>query len=391
MRVKMGTVINETADPAPRRTRIDSAKKHWWLPAIAVPVVVALIQVLPAVLGGSAPAGTTVVNNSRIGSDLYFVTNVQIEDPAARAQFEQGRALAEAGEYAEAKAIFERIPTSVQSAAVYNNLAVVNAALGDDATALTNVQHALQLEPTNDAVRQNLALLARVVKEHTANNTILTAAPIELARNVDSRLATETDNDFFAFTAPAGSRDIVRVHVENKSTTLAPRLRLFGENRAELGTQYTTTHGANVTMELVTIPGAKYFAQVTPWDGSGEYTLLASPQKAFDRYEPNDDILKPSDVGRGQEIQAGIMDGADHDVYRFTVSSGPVRAALTNRSAGLAPDVTLYNADKSQVARQYATTKGANTSVEAAATGSGTWYVKVSPWDGAGEYSLRIE
>jgi hypothetical protein len=81
MRVKMGTVINETAEPAPRRTRIDSAKKYWWLPAtIAVPVVVALIQVLPAIVGGSAPAGTTIVNNSRIGSDLYFVTNVQIED-----------------------------------------------------------------------------------------------------------------------------------------------------------------------------------------------------------------------------------------------------------------------------------------------------------------------
>jgi tetratricopeptide (TPR) repeat protein len=388
----MGTVINDTAQPAPRRRRIDSAKKYWWLPAIAVPVVVALIQVLPAILGGSAPAGTTVINNSRIGSDLYFVTNVQIEDPAARAQFEQGRALAEAGQYAEAKAILEKIPASVKSAAVFNNLAVVNAALGDDAAALTNVQHALELEPTNDAVRENLGLLARVVKEQTANNTILTAALVELGRNVDSRVATDGDSDFFAFTAPAGSRDIVRVHVENKSTMFAPRLRLFGENRAELGMEYTTTQGANLTMNLVTIPGAKYFAQVSAWSGSGAYTLTASPQKAFDRYEPNDDILKPSEIGRGQEIQAGIMDSADNDVYRFPVSAGTVRAVFTNRSAGLAPDVTLYNADKSQVAHEYATTKGANTSVEAPATGSGTWYVKVSPWgDSAGEYTLRIE
>lgn len=387
----MGTVINETAEPAPSRKRIDSAKKYWWLPAIGVPVVVALIQVLPALMGGSAPAGTTIVNNSRIGSDLYFVTNVQIEDPAARAQFEQGRALAEAGQYAEAKAVFEKIPPAVKSAAVYNNLAVVDAALGDDASALTNVQHALQLEPTNDAVRQNLDLLARVVKEQTANNTILTAAPIDLGRNVDSRLATEKDSDFFAFTAPAGSRDIVRVHVENKSTMLAPQLRLFGENRAELGMQYTTTRGANVTMSLVTIPGGKYFAQVSPWGGAGEYTLTASAQKAFDRYEPNDDILKPSEIGRGQDIQAGIMDGADHDVYRFVVAAGTVRAVFTNRSADLAPDISLYNADKAQVGREYVTTKGANTSVQAAATAPGTWYVKVSPWSGAGEYTLRIE
>jgi hypothetical protein len=389
----MGSVIDETAEPAPsrKRTRIDAAKKYWWGPAIAVPIVVALIQVVPSIVGGGAPAGTTIVNNSRIGSDLYFVTNVQIEDPAARSQFEQGRVLAEAGQYAEAKAVFEKIPPAVKSAAVYNNLAVVNAALGDDAAALTNVQHALQLEPTNEAVRQNLDLLARVVKEQTANSTILTAAPLELGSNVDSRLATDKDSDFFAFAAPSGARDIVRVHVENKTTTLAPRVRLFDANRAELGTQYTTTFGANVTMDLVTIPGAKYFAQVTPWNGAGAYTLVTSPQKAFDRFEPNDDILKPSEIGRGQDVQAGIMDGMDHDVYRFAVSSGTVRAVLTNRSTGLAPDVTLYNADKAQVARQYVTTKGANTSVEAPATGSGTWYVKVSPWDGAGDYTLRIE
>ena len=387
----MGTVINETAEPAPSRKKIDSAKKYWWLPAIAVPVVVALIQVLPSLMGGGAPAGTTIVNNSRIGSDLYFVTNVQIADPAARAQFEQGRALAEAGQYAEAKAILEKIPPAVKSAAVYNNLAVVNAALGDDATALANVQQALQLEPANDAVRQNLTLLARVVKEQTANNTILAAAPIELGANVDSRLVTDKDNDFFAFTAPGGSRDIVRVHVENKSTDFAPQLRLFGADRAELGSEYVTTRGANVTMTLVTSPGARYFAQVWPWAGSGEYTLAVSPQKAFDRYEPNDDILKPSDIGRGQDIQAGIMDGADHDVYRFAVAAGSVRAVFTNRSAGLAPDVTLYNADKSQVAHEYAITKGANISVQAPATASGTWYVKVSPWSGAGDYTLRIE
>ena len=388
----MGTVINETAEPAPARRRIDSAKKYWWLPAIAVPVVVALIQVLPNIVGGAAPAGTTIVNNSRIGSDLYFVTNVQIEDPAVRAQFEQGRVLAEAGQFAEAKAAFEKISPAVKSAAVYNNLAVVNAALGDDAAALTNVQQALQIEPTNDAVRQNLNLLARVVKEQAANSTILTAAPIELGKNVDSRLATEKDSDFFAFTAAAGARDIVRVHVENKSTTLAPQMRLFGDNRAELGNQYTTTRGANVAMNLVTIPGAKYFAQVWPWSGSGEYTLVVSPQKAFDRYEPNDDILKPSEIGRGQDIQAGIMDAADHDVYRFAVSSGTVRAVLTNRSAGLAPDVTLYNADKAQVAHQYVTTQGANTSVQAEAAAAGTWYVKVSPFgSGAGDYTLRIE
>ncbi len=389
----MATALNDTTERSPSRKRIDAAKKYWWAPAIAVPVAVALIQVLPALVGGGAPAGATIINNSRIGSDLYFVTNVQIEDPVARARFDQAIALAQAGQYAEAKAVFEQMAPASKSAAVYNNLAVVNAALDDDTAALKNVQHALQLEPMNEAVQQNLSLLARVVREQTANNSIRTPAPMEIGTAVRSRLASEEDADFFSFTTPAGPRDLFRVAVENQSTTFAPQIRLFNSDRAEFAFKYIATLGADLSTEFVARPGATYYVQVTgSGESGGSYAVSVTPRKAFDGFEPNDDILTPSAIAVGREIQAGIMDEADADFYQFSVAPGPVRAVLTNRSATLGPGVRLFDSDKREVTFAYNTTAGGNTRAEAAVEVPGTWYASVASATGAaGEYALTIE
>lgn len=387
----MATVKDDTAERSPSRKKIDAAKKYWWAPAIAVPVAAAMIQVLPALMGGSAPAGTTIIDNSRIGGDLYFVTNVQIEDPAMRAQFDQAIVLAGAGQYAEAKALFEQMAPGARSAAVYNNLAVVNAVLEDDAAALQSAQQALQLDPANEAVRENLNVLARLVKEQTANNNILSAAPIELGANVESRLA-EKDNDFFTFTAPPGPRDIIRVHVENRSTTLSPTLTLFDAARVQLGEQYRPTPGANVSMDLVAAPGAKYFARVTPWGGSGAYTLSVTAQKASDQFEPNDDVTAPREIRVGQEIAANIMDGGDVDVFAIPVSAGTMRVVFTNRSATLAPNIAVRDQNKAQVANPYNYTSGANITSEHPVAAAGVWYVTVAAMSGSlGAYTLRVE
>lgn len=391
----MATVADDTPEqPRSRKKKIDAAKKYWWAPAIAVPVSVALIQVLPALVGGGAPAGTTIVNNSRVGGDLYFVTNVQIQDPAARAQFDQAIALAQAGQYAEAKTLFEQMAPAAQSAAVYNNLAVVNAALENDTAALANVQQALQLEPTNEAVKENLNLLAKSVRDQTANNTIRTPAPLQVGTPVESRLVSDDDTDFFTFTTAAGGpRDLFRVSVENKSTTLAPHVKLYNSDRAEFAYAYTGTAGADISREFPALPNTTYYVQVLRQNGSaGAYALSIAPLKAFDRFEPNDDILKPTAIGLNQDVQAGIMDEPDVDVFKFPVAAGPVRAVLTNRSATLAPDVRLFDSDKHEVTRAYNTTAGGNTTAEAMAERPGTWYASVAQFSGtSGDYTLRIE
>lgn len=391
-------MTTEVQDKEPKRTsrtgrRIDGARKYWWAGAIAVPIVVALIQTFPAFFGGSA-SGNTYITNSRIGGDLYFTTNVQLTEPAARAQFDRAVALAQQGNYAEAKGLFEQLAVAAKSAEVYNNLGVVNAALGDDAAAQRSVQQALQIEPGNQGARANLELLSKAIQHQGSNDTILTAAPIPVGANVQSSIAEGNSSDFFTFATAPGPRDILQVRVDNQSTTLKPHLKLFNAERSEFGSHYEMTAGANVALEFAAAPGSKYFAQVVGFAGSsGAYTLSVAARKAFDRFEPNDDILKSSDIRVKQDVEANIMDVGDDDVYRFAVGAGPVRALLTNRSATLAPEITLFDDNRSQVANQYTTTPGAHISAEAVAARAGTWYLRVKAFTGAsgGEYTIKVD
>jgi hypothetical protein len=373
------------------RRKAFGAKKYWWAGGIAVPLLVAVIGVIPAFLGGSS--GDTFINNSRIGGDLYFTTNVEIADPAARSQFEQAIAFARDGLFAEAKALFERIAPTVEAAGVYNNLAVVNAALGDDIAAQRHVRQALQIDPANEAARHNLALISRAVQDQRSNSTILTASPITIGRSLDSRLTARDDNDYFAFTAPAGTRDILRVAVDNKTATFAPSLRLFDAARAELNRTYQHTAGGQLHMEFVASPGATYYVEVAVSNGdAGDYALSVTPLRAFDRFEPNDDILHPAEIQAGQAIEAGIMDDRDSDVYRLAVKPGPVRVVVTNRSAALAPEVVLFDENKSEVARHFNGTAGGNVTLEWQVPRAGTWFVRAGNVSGtSGEYTLRVE
>lgn len=370
--------------------KVDTAKKYWWAGVVAVPLLVALIGVLPSFMGGSS--GDTYITNSRVGGDLYFATNVEIADPAARSRFDQALAFAREGLLADARALFEHIAPTVEAAAVYNNLAVVNSALGDDVAAQRAVQQALQLDPVNQTAQQNFALISRAIREQRSNDTILTATPLQTGVSIASSLTSADDADYFSFTAPAGPRDLLRVQVDNKTASFAPDLRLFDADRAEFARSYQTTPGANTMLEFVAVPGATYYVKVDQVYGEvANYALSVSARKAFDRFEPNDDILTPSGLRVGQAIDAGILDREDSDVYRVAVKPGSVRVVVSNRSTTLAPDVFLYDDDKSQVSRQYNPTAGGDVTVEGQVVRAATWYVRVGSLSAPGQYSLRVD
>ena len=76
------------------------------------------------------------------------------------------------------------------------------------------------------------------------------------------------------------------------------------------------------------------------------------------RHEPNDEILEPAAIRTGREIEAGIVDSGDSDVYGVAVKPGPVRVTRTNRSTTLVPTVILYGDDKAEVTRQRCASAG---------------------------------
>ena len=311
-------------------------------------------------------------------------------DPAQRARFEQAITFAREGQYAQAKALLEQLAASSKSADILNNLGVVNAALGDDAAAQARLTEALQIDPANESAQANLGLITKAAAIQAANNTILTAAPLQIGSSIDSSV-TPDNPDYFTFTAPA-TRDIINIRLENTSTTLMPDLSVYNADRAQIGKQYQTTAGANAVLDVAATAAGKYYVQVAAFSGtSGAYKLTITPQKAFDRFEPNDSILEPREIPFAQDVEANVMDEADTDVYRVSVPAGSLVATLTNKSATLIPDVTVFDSNRVQVAKEYQTTPGSHVSVKATVNGAGVWYVRVNGFSStSGAYALRV-
>ncbi|MGH9372308.1 MAG: tetratricopeptide repeat protein, partial [Vicinamibacterales bacterium] len=357
------TATPSPAEPSPAEGATkpaDHAKRYWWAGAIAAPIVVALIGLLPSLRGGgdTPAAGDTYINNSHTGGDMFFNTNITLEDAVLRGQMEEAVRLAVAERFVESKALLEQVAAKAPSAAVYNNLGVVRAALGEGDAARSDYERALQLDPADQTANMNLGLLARAegklkqASEHFAkapeyrqareateairtqfsNNTIRTAASIHIGSPIVSRLAGDGDTDYFTFKTPDGPRDLILVEVENRSTTLTPWLKLYNSQEVEVVAPYATTPGASVRHEFASNPATEYSVQVLPATGDGavgEYSLSVTARKAFDRFEPNDDITKARPIGTGRDIEASIMDAGDNDFFQFKVNPGPVRAALT--------------------------------------------------------------
>ncbi len=61
--------------------KVDSQKKYWWVILIIVPIAVATIGVIPALLNALKPTPSPLppvvpITNNKFASDLYFITQV---------------------------------------------------------------------------------------------------------------------------------------------------------------------------------------------------------------------------------------------------------------------------------------------------------------------------
>ena len=229
---------------------VDYAKKYWWAGAIAVPIVVALIALIPSVMN-KAGSGATYIANTQLGGDMYFVTNISLADPELENHLEQAVRLVEQGDFAQSLPLFEELAGKTQSGALYNNLGVAHAAIGNLQAARQAYEKAMALNPNDAGVELNLGLIhkaegnlkeaqkhfenagahkgaaesAQAIREELGNNTILTATPIPLWTAVEARIAGSKDRDYYRVTVDAAGE--VVASVQNRSTTLAPGITLF--------------------------------------------------------------------------------------------------------------------------------------------------------------------
>jgi hypothetical protein len=224
------------------------------------------------------------------------------------------------------------------------------------------------------------------------NPTIADARPLGLGVAEPGEILTTNDTRFYKIDSVLKLRDLAIVRLQNESTTLRPDVKVFNADRSMLIEANDTSPGASVQRTVTLEPGQPIYLQVLPYDSTGKYLISVTPQKAYDAYEANDDILTPAAIKTGMDVTAGILDDKDHDWYRVSGATKTiVTVTLENLSSTLRPDVKIYDANKSVIVEKYDSTPGANLNFEVDIKQPRDFYIEVVPYGSAGKYRLRID
>jgi hypothetical protein len=226
-------------------------------------------------------------------------------------------------------------------------------------------------------------------RETEPNDDILNANPIPLNATISAAIDGASDTDYFTFTTSDPRRDYIDIVLNNESTTLAPTITVYNPDKSAQRPQTNSTRGGDVSYAFVARPNSH--VKISPYYDYGKYRLTVRPRKAFDDYEPNDEILNAKSIVTGKAIKANIMDPDDVDYYTFeTDNNVKLVISLENRSSTLAPRITVYNPDKSAQRPQTNSTRGGDVSYSFPAQSNSRYYLSVSAYYDYGDYTLIV-
>ena len=214
---------------------------------------------------------------------------------------------------------------------------------------------------------------------------------------MDGEIAADVgDFDFFRFTSPPAPRDVLVITIEPHSPRFAPALRIWdSDERVTAMEAHGQNRGAPIRFVFAPPPNTTYNIQIkSADDSSGPYTLKVAAQRAFDNYEPNDDIYNARRIEVGRDIQANIMDEQDTDFYSFVAAhTGPVNVTIINHSSTLVPALQVFAPDKRTLGfGPDVRTPGANLRHSFDVVEGEMYYLQVwTPLSTAGQYSMIIE
>lgn len=225
----------------------------------------------------------------------------------------------------------------------------------------------------------------------TPGSEITSAASAKVGMTVAGEIVDKGPSNFYRFDNPGTLRDVVKIRLENKSTTLKPDMKFYNADKSQMGGEhYDGTPGASLEQNISMDPGQTIYVEVLPYGSVGKYELSVTPQHAYDANEPNDDVLHPTTLKFGDSIEGSVMDDNDSDWFHVTApSTGKVTIALENLSTTLKPDVKVYNQQKSQVGGEhYDGTPGAGLDFMIDLTPGQDFYVQILPYGSTGKYRL---
>uniref|UniRef100_Q02CB2 Tetratricopeptide TPR_2 repeat protein n=1 Tax=Solibacter usitatus (strain Ellin6076) TaxID=234267 RepID=Q02CB2_SOLUE len=386
--------------------------RYWWLPLVVAGVGM-MLWVATGPRWSRAKVSLPLGNRPISGYSSSTATVLQeflhfYGKPLDNAEIErlcnQANERVAAKDYSNAVGMLEQVVKVAGVPAVYNNLGVLYAEVNDRPRSINAFREALARDVDYQPVRLNLERLKEIValgadpvtREVESNNNPGLANIIAVGRPVEGAIAASMDDvDFFRVTTPPAPRDLILIEIENHSTTLAPVLKVFDADERLTGMGKTGAAGESVKLTISPSPNTAYFLQVSGYGGSaGAYTLRVLAQKAFDAYEPNDDIFNARRLTLGTPVEAGIMDDTDTDFFSFvSPRSGTVSIVINNRSTTLIPALSTFFPDmRSSGFGPDVQTPGGTLRHTLEVQENQTYFLQVwSRSSTAGKYSLLVE
>jgi hypothetical protein len=354
--------------------------------------------------GGKTIAGY-VADTQKLTQEYVHYYGKPLNNAEIERGFEQAVERITGGDYSNAVGLLEQVSKTAAVPVVFNNLAVLYAELNDKARAINAFREALARDIDYRPVRLNLARMKDVMAlgadpvthEVESNNSATLANIIMPGKSVEAEIeAAVDDEDFFRVTTPPAPRDRISIEITNGSKTLAPVLRvLTEEGRITDWNKISPGPGSNLQQTIDPAPNTTLYLEISGNElSAGAYSLLVRPLKAFDSYEPNDDIFNAPRITLGSTITANIMDGKDTDFYSFvSPRTGTVSIVISNRSTTLIPALSTFFPDKrSSGFGPDVRTPGLNLRHTIDVQQGQTYFIQVwSQANTAGEYSLLVE
>jgi len=258
-------------------------------------------------------------------------------------------------DYGGAAALLEEAAKQASLPVIFNDLGVIYAHLEDPTRTVNAFREALARDAAYAPARQNLQRLKGklgslhaafpVTREIEPNATLAQANLITLGNLVDGEISSATDVDWYRATSPLPPRDLIKVEVTNKTQSLSLLLSICdGGQSAIVPDLKPSAPGASFSVTFSALPNSDVYFKVEGAGGTtGAYTLAVRALKAFDAYEPNDQLFTATKIDLDQPIEANIMDAQDADFYTFvSPRDGTVTIEIQNRSTTLSPALTTY-------------------------------------------------
>jgi hypothetical protein len=332
---------------------------HRWVIAMAVVTLMtagAYWLLRPRSRRGQMPAGY-VADLTRLSEEYARLNGKTLKDEAVHEKFRHAASLVARGNYSAAATLLEETGKAAAVPAVFNNLGVLYAHLGDRARATNAFREALARDSGYRPVRENLArhkdllggTVEPVTEEIEPNGTTYAANLIGLERPVEGAISGGVrDSDCFKVSSPPVPRDVIAIEIANRSQSLAPALSVYDDNmRLTPLQQESAAPGESLLRYFAPAPNTNLFIKVWGFRGSeGDYVLTVRAMKAFDAQEPNDDVFTGHHMSLGKPVEANIMDAQDTDYYTFTAPrTEKVTVMVQNRSSTLVPALAVYTSD----------------------------------------------